>query len=64
MSKAKAEPRPFLGILFRCCAVYGRVYQNQDATAYTGGCPKCRGPIRIAIDPSRGTGARFFEYNR
>src|SRR6056297_1006042 len=41
---AAARPaigRPFVGIQFRCCRTYGRVYQNADATAYVGHCPRC-----------------------
>ena len=37
----KRQSRPFLGIWFDCCGVYGRIYKNKDGTAYVGRCPKC-----------------------
>lgn len=54
-------PRPFLGILFRCCAVYGRIYRTQAGDAYHGRCPRCLRPIRVKVDPDGGIDARFFE---
>jgi len=56
-----AGPRPFLGILFRCCDVYGRIYRTKAGDAYTGRCPKCLRPLRIKVDPDGGIDARFFE---
>jgi len=35
------KPRPYIGMLFKCCNVYTRVYLNKGGTAYTGFCPKC-----------------------
>lgn len=55
----KREPKKFLGILFECCGVYGRIYQNKDGTAYEGRCPKCIRAIRVPIGKN-GTGQRFF----
>ena len=55
----KREPRKFLGIMFDCCGVYGRIYQNKDGTAYVGRCPKCMRPVRVPIGKG-GTGQRFF----
>ncbi len=52
--------RPFIGVHYRCCGVYSRVYINRRGTAYEGRCPKCARSIRIKIDP-RGTDCRFFE---
>jgi hypothetical protein len=54
-------PRPFLGILFRCCDVYGRIYRTPAGDAYHGRCPKCLRPIRVRVDPDGGIDARFFE---
>ncbi len=53
------EARPWLGVLFRCCNVYGRLYRNRSATAYEGGCPRCGVPVRAGIGPG-GTSKRFF----
>jgi hypothetical protein len=51
--------RPFLGISFRCCRAYGRVYKNRQRTAYEGACPRCGRKVRVPIGPD-GTNQRFF----
>ena len=35
------EKREFIGIVFKCCKVYSRVYLNKEKTAYVGVCPRC-----------------------
>lgn len=55
------DPRPFLGVLFRCCGLYGRIYPNATGDAYAGRCPRCLAPVRIRIDPRVGVDARFVE---
>lgn len=49
----------FLGIQFRCCRTYGRIYRDRDATAYQGNCPRCGSRVRVPIGPG-GQGSRFF----
>jgi len=49
----------YLGIMFNCCNIYGRIYKNKDKTAYVGHCPKCMRPIRVKIGEG-GTSTRFF----
>lgn len=49
----------YLGIMFNCCSVYGRIQKNKDGTAYVGRCPRCMRTIKIAIGEG-GTGQRFF----
>lgn len=57
--KTAAAGRRFVGVQFKCCDVYVRVYINRDQTAYEGNCPKCAKPVRLEIGPG-GTDARFF----
>ncbi|MEM9586855.1 MAG: hypothetical protein AAGA03_06205 [Planctomycetota bacterium] len=55
-----SSSRPFLGIQFRCCQTYGRIYRSEDEMAYRGNCPKCGRALRVPIGKG-GTGQRFFE---
>ncbi len=55
-----AQPRPFLGVQFVRCGVYGRLYRNKEQTAYEGCCPKCGVRYRIKIGEG-GTSTRFFQ---
>ena len=55
----RAGERSFVGVQFKCCDVYSRVYINRDRTAYEGNCPKCAKRIRLEIGPG-GTDSRFF----
>jgi hypothetical protein len=52
--------REFLGIMFNCCGVYGRIYKNKDKTAYVGRCPRCMRNIRVPVGEG-GTNQRFFD---
>ena len=51
--------RAFIGILFRCCNVYGRAYINRDRSAYEARCPRCMVPITVKIS-RQGSKGRFF----
>lgn len=56
------EKREFIGVIFKCCNVYSRVYLNLDKTAYEGVCPRCyRKKVVVEIVESGGTRERFFE---
>ncbi len=50
----------FLGVMFECCNVYGRLYKNKEGTYYTGYCPKCMKSVKIRIGEN-GTNDRFFK---
>ena len=45
----KRTPRPFLGVQFRCCRIYGRIYRNARGDAFAGHCPGCLSPCRVRI---------------
>jgi hypothetical protein len=60
MGTAAATPRPFIGVHFRCCNRYQRIYRNRAGTAYEGRCPKCFRTVRATVGPG-GTSQRFFE---
>lgn len=55
-----SEKRQFLGIIFECCNVYGRIYKNKEGTAYVGKCPKCLKQVSVKIGKG-GTDNRFFK---
>ena len=50
--------RAFLGIHFKCCKTYGRIYRIHHRYVYEGRCPKCRGLLTVPIGPG-GTDSRF-----
>lgn len=56
---APNQPRPFLGVNFAACRVYGRLYKTRDGTAYEGRCPRCGKSIRVPVG-AHGTAQRFF----
>lgn len=53
------EKRKFLGVHFKCCNVYARVYINRQRTAYQGACPRCGKRVDVKIGHG-GTDTRFF----
>jgi hypothetical protein len=57
---SQKSPRPFIGILFKCCHVYSRIYMNKEGTAFVGWCPKCAKKVTLTISPD-GEDSQFFE---
>jgi hypothetical protein len=56
----KAEQnRPYIGVLFKCCRVYSRIYLNAKGDAFIGWCPKCAAKMEVKISPT-GSDSRFF----
>jgi hypothetical protein len=51
--------RPFIGMHFKCCNIYARVYVNRPGTAFVGWCPRCAKKVEVKISP-QGTDERFF----
>ena len=54
------KAKNFLGIMFECCNVYGRIYKNKEGTFYQGRCPRCMREIKIRVGEG-GTSQRFFK---
>jgi len=56
------EKKPFIGVTFKCCKVYARIYLNKEGTAYEGLCPRCyRKKVVVKVVKNGGTTERFFE---
>jgi hypothetical protein len=51
--------RPFIGMHFKCCNVYRRIYLNRVGTAFVGWCPKCAIKAEVRVSPD-GAKTRFF----
>ncbi len=60
----KTPPRPpgtpFVGVSFKCCKTYGRIYRKNDGKAYEGRCPKCAAFLTVPIGHG-GSSSRFFD---
>jgi hypothetical protein len=57
--ESKRVPRPFVGIYFKCCRVYSRIFLNKQGTAFVGWCPRCAAKVEMKISPT-GSASRFF----
>lgn len=55
----KRNPRPHVGVHFRCCNVYARVYLNARGDAFVGWCPRCVAKLEMKVDPE-GSANQFF----
>jgi hypothetical protein len=53
------KKRPFVGVIFKCCHIYARIYLNKKETAFVGWCPKCGAKMEIHISPT-GSKSNFF----
>ena len=51
--------KKFLGVRFASCNCYGRLYMNDEGTAYVGNCPRCYTPFHVRIGTG-GTSSRMF----
>jgi hypothetical protein len=52
--------RPFIGVFFRCCRVYQRIYRNPEGDSYAGFCPHCLRQVKVRVG-AEGTQDRIFE---
>ena len=54
--------KPYVGVTFKCCNVYARVYLNRAGTAFEGICPRCyKKRVVVTLVKKGGTKERFFE---
>jgi len=54
--------KDFIGVTFKCCNVYSRIYLNKEGTAFEGVCPRCyKKRVVVKIVEHGGTESRFFE---
>jgi hypothetical protein len=53
-------PKPWLGIWFRCCHTYGRLYKDASGRMYVGRCPKCGAKASARVG-NGGSNRRLFE---
>jgi hypothetical protein len=51
--------RPFVGVMFRCCKVYGRAYLTADKQRFEARCPQCYQLVTLRVS-SQGSNSRFF----
>lgn len=52
--------KPYIGMNYKCCKLYQRIYINKEKTAFVGLCPKCGAKAEVKIDP-KGESTKFFE---
>ena len=45
-SGVDARGRAYIGVHFKCCNVYARVYKNAAGTHYVGWCPRCAARVQ------------------
>ncbi|MCX6826092.1 MAG: hypothetical protein NTV06_02315 [candidate division Zixibacteria bacterium] len=51
--------RPHIGVVFKCCRIYSRIYLNKKRDAFVGWCPKCTAKLVVKVSPT-GSDSRFF----
>lgn len=57
--RCSLKGKKFLGVRFTSCFCYGRLYMNDEGSAYVGRCPKCGTPYQVRIGEG-GTNSRMF----
>ena len=56
----KKGKRAFIGVNFKCCKVYSRIYLNAKGDRFVGWCPRCLKKVEILVSKN-GCRDRFFE---
>jgi len=54
------KKKPYVGMHYKCCKIYQRIYLNRRKTAFVGYCPKCTIKVELKVDPS-GAKSKFFQ---
>jgi len=57
--RTTAKGKPFLGVRYANCQTYGRLYMNDEKSAYVGSCPRCGKRYQVLIG-AKGTDSRMF----
>ena len=52
--------KEFIGVIFKCCNKYSRIYFDDDKSSFLGWCPKCGAKMEVRVSP-RGSRSRFFQ---
>ncbi len=56
---SEKHARPYIGVHFKCCNVYTRIYLNRLGTAYFGHCPRCTRSLTVKVSEG-GSKAKFW----
>ena len=56
---AKRQKQNFVGIIYSCCKIYGRVYLPPGKAVVFGFCPKCGARTEIHQSPTGSTNLFF-----
>ncbi|UCE67711.1 MAG: hypothetical protein JSU85_06815 [Candidatus Zixiibacteriota bacterium] len=51
--------KEFIGVIFKCCNKYSRIYLDEEKSSFLGWCPKCGAKMEIRLSPY-GSTSRFF----
>lgn len=57
--KNEKPKRKFVGVIFKCCNVYSRIYIDKGKDKFVGFCPKCGAKMEIYAS-STGSKSNFF----
>ena len=58
--KKPGTGRPHIGIVFKCCRIYSRIYLNKKGDSFVGWCPKCAAKMEVKVSPVGSTDRFFF----
>ena len=56
----KVGKKDFIGVTFKCCRVYARIYIDKTRTSFIGWCPRCGAKMEVQIS-AHGSKQKFFQ---